>query len=59
MTNVTHMTLDERARMQARLIEIDREIDSATRWGAALTVLDEERRGIRHMLDLMKEGKRK
>ena len=57
MNYAVHMTDAERERMEVRLIEIEKEIDAATRWGAYLTVLDEERRGIRLMLELHRKAK--
>ena len=58
MNAATHMTDAERTRLESRLAEIEVEIDAATRWGAYLTVLDEERRGIRFVLG-MNEGSNK
>lgn len=50
MIITTHMTDSERARLEQRLAAIEAEIADATQWGSHLTVLDEERRGIRLML---------
>ena len=55
MNAATHMTDTERSRLESRLAEIEVEIASAKQWGAYLTVLDEERRGIRFVLG-MDEG---
>ena len=59
MNAATHMTDTERSRLEARLAEIEKEIDSAKQWGAYLTVLDEERRGIRFVLRTDEGSKKK
>lgn len=50
MKLTAHMTDAERARLRCRLAEIEIQISQATQWGAHLTVLDEERRGIMQVL---------
>lgn len=44
------MAAAERQRLEARLVAIEKQIAAATTWGAHLTVLDEERRGIMWLL---------
>lgn len=51
MIYAVHMTDAERAELERRLAEIETQIAAATSWGAHLTVLDEERRGIRRSLE--------
>lgn len=50
------MSDEEHRRMEQRLVEIDAAIGAATQWGAYLTALDEERRGIQWCLSKSSEG---
>lgn len=44
-----------REQMLARVRELDEQIAAYPHWGAALTAMDEERRGLIHMLERQEE----
>ena len=43
------------AEIRARIKELDKQIAAYPYWGAALTAMDEERRGLRQSLELRKD----